>query len=319
MSQHTLVTGAAGSIGRSVCRNLLRRGHRVGALVRTTESARRLPAGVEVRWVGEIEPETAWPSGLFAEVDAVVHLAAKVHAARSETAAAPFQRANVAATETLARAVAAAPNKPRFVYCSSAHAVCNFSDHAIDEASECRPQTSYGRSKLDAELMINRLAAEVGLKFVILRPAPVYGPELPGDLMRLLRIASRGWPLPFGAVANRRSLAFVENIADAVAVAASHPAAEGETFFVCDGDDVSISSLLRRFGSVYGHRSRLIPVAPSLLRGALRLVGKGAAAERMLGSLAIDGSRIGRKLSWRPPYELNEGLALTAQWMKRAA
>lgn len=314
-----LVTGAAGSIGRCVCRNLLMRHHDVGALVRSHDSARRLPQGVAVRWVGAIEPATVWPSELFDDVDAVIHLAAKVHADRAEVAAEPFQHTNVAATETLARSVAAGKNKPRLVYCSSAHAVCNFSAGAIDEESECHPQTPYGRSKHDAELMIRRLAAELGLRFAILRPAPVYGPDLPGDLMRLLRIAAHGWPLPLAGVDNRRSLVFVENIADALAVAATHPAAEGETFFVSDGDDVSLAALLRRFSGAIGRPSRLFNIAPGLLKAALRLVGRGAAAERMLGSLAIDGSRIGRKLAWRPPYQLDEGLAVTAQWMKRAA
>ncbi|MCE9606335.1 MAG: NAD-dependent epimerase/dehydratase family protein [Planctomycetia bacterium] len=319
MSLRVLVTGAAGCIGRSLCRALLKQGHQVGAVVRSSASVDRLPVGVRLSWVGEIAPETTWPGELFAQADVVVHLAAKVHCRHSRNASSEFQRANSEASETLARAMAAAPKSPRLVYCSSAHAVCNFSDQVVDESSPCRPQTYYGKSKFDAEQRLRRVSEDTGLKVVILRPAPVYGPELPGDLMRLLKFASRGWPLPLGGIENRRSLVYIENVVDALIAASSHPAAVGETFFVSDGTDVSLASLLRMFAAALGRSPRLISVAPQRLRSILGLLGKAAAADRMLGSLAIDSRRIGRTLAWQPPYDLTSGLSATAQWMKRIA
>lgn len=319
MAVSILVTGASGCIGRSLCRALLCRGYHVAAFVRSRESAARLPGEVEVRWIGDIGPTTTWPVGTFAKFDAVIHLAAKVHAQRVGDASGTYQQVNAEATENLARMVAAQSGDSRFVFCSSAHAVCNFAANVVDESSPCAPQTPYGMSKREAERRLGIVAAETGLSTVVLRPAPVYGPELPGDLMKLLRMVSRGWPLPLGAVDNRRSLVYVENVVDALIAAATHPAASGETFFVSDGEEVSLSSLLSMYSAMSGRRSRLIAVSPGNIRRFLSLLGKSSTAERMLGSLAIDSRRIRRTLSWQPPFDLTQGLSATAQWMNRVA
>lgn len=319
MTSRILVTGAAGCIGRRICRALVAEGHDVSAVLRSQSSSTHLPAGVRIGWVGEIEPATRWPRELFAEVDAIIHLAAKVHAPRTEDSAESYRRTNVEATETLARAFAAAGTCGRFVYCSSVHAVCNFATDVVDEATACTPQTVYGRSKHDAELRLRKLAAATGLDVAIVRPAPVYGPELPGDLMKLLRLVARGWPLPLGAIDNRRSLVYVDNIVDALIRTALDPRAAGETFLVSDGDDVSLAELPRLYASALSRTPRSFSIAPRGIRLACSLFGKRATAERLLGSLAVDSGRIRRVLGWKPPHNLRSGLSATAHWMKSAA
>lgn len=314
-----LVTGAAGCIGRRLCRALVAEGHEVVAAVRSETSRARLPAAVEVGYVGEIEPTTTWPRELLAKVDAVVHLAAKVHCPRSDNSAAAYRRTNVEATETLARAFAAASERGRFVYCSSVHAVCNFADGVVDESTTCRPHTPYGMSKHEAEQRLHVVAAEAGLEVSIVRPAPVYGPELPGDLMKLLRLVARGWPLPLGAIENRRSLAYVDNIVDALIRVSLDPRAAGETFFVSDGDDVSLGELPRLYAAALRRSPRIVSIAPSSIRFVCGLLGRRNVAERMLGSLAVDSSRIRRVLGWKPPHDLQSGLSATAQWMQKVA
>lgn len=302
-----LVTGAAGHIGRVLCRELSKRGFNVRAVVRRPESAIELPPDVELGWCGEIGPATAWPRELFRGVDAVVHLAAKVHCrdARSEE----FAAINVRAAETLLRAAGAQVR--RFIYCSSVHAVANSSSRPLTEHDECRPTTPYGVSKRDGERAVQSMAQATGVEAVVLRPAPVYGAGLPGDLMRLMQCAARGYPLPPELLRGRRSLVYVENLVDAIISAVLHPAVGGETFFVSDGCDVTLAELLQASAAARGRCLRRLPIPAAVLQPILTLAGRRRAFERLTGSLTVSSDKIRNILSWRAPYGLAEALART--------
>jgi nucleoside-diphosphate-sugar epimerase len=266
--------------------------------------------------VGDIGPDTPWDGAALGTFDTVVHLAARVHVLR-EKAVAPaveFHRVNVAGTERLARA--AAGRVCRLVYVSSVHAMCTLADEVLDEASPCRPDTPYGESKLAAEETLRAIAEKTGLETVIVRPPPVYGPGILGNLGKLFRLVRKGWPLPLRNIANRRSLIYVENLANALVACSFHPAAGGRTFLVSDGEDVSVADLVRRAGAAFGRRVRLVPAPIRLMRLAGRCLGKSGAVERLVGSLAVSSDRIRRLLSWSPPYTMAEGFQVTARWVE---
>ena len=53
---------------------------------------------------------------------------------------------------------------------------------------------------------------------------------------------------------------------------------------------------------------------PGLELSHPRLTGRTAAVDRLLGSLAVDDSKIRKELGWKPPYTMAEGLKETAEW-----
>lgn len=111
-----LVTGANGFVGKPLCAELLRQGHSVRAALR---SASTPVAGVEVAVTGAIDGATDWADALLG-VDAVIHLAARVHVMK-DTAADPlaeFLKVNLHGTANLAQQAARAGVK-RLVYVSS--------------------------------------------------------------------------------------------------------------------------------------------------------------------------------------------------------
>jgi nucleoside-diphosphate-sugar epimerase len=90
----------------------------------------------------------------------------------------------------------------------------------------------------------------------------------------------------------------------------------GKCYLVSDREDVSTADLIRRLRSQLNRPARLMPVPPAMLRAGLALAGQGAAADRLLGSLQVDASRIARDLGWSPPYGMDDGLADTIAWYR---
>ena len=154
------------------------------------------------------------------------------------------------------------------------------------------------------------------MELVVLRPTLVYGRGVKANFFSLMRAIDRRIPLPLGAVANRRSLIYLGNLADATARCLTHPNAAGKTYLLSDGEDVSSAELVRRIAEALGRAPRLMAVPPRWLYLAARLMGRGDAADRLLGSLTVDSRAIRTDLGWRPPYTMRQGLAATAAWYR---
>jgi nucleoside-diphosphate-sugar epimerase len=316
---NVLVTGANGFVGAVLCKSLVLHGHRVRGVVRNLQAGGALmQAGVEMASVGDIESQANWSAAL-AGIDAVIHLAARVHV-MEETAADPlaeFRRVNVAGTEHLARSAAASGVK-RLVYVSSVkvNGEATEGGRKYAESDTPAPQDSYAISKSEAEQVLRVVARETGLEVVIVRPPLVYGPAVKGNFIQMLDALSQHIPLPLASVDNRRSLVYVGNLADALAVCVSHPAAAGKTYLVSDGDDISTPRLLRILAESAGLHARLLPCPMMVLKALARLAGKGPQVARLIGSLQVDSGKIRTELNWTPPYTLQQGLRATAEWYR---
>jgi len=305
------VTGAAGFVGRAVCRRLVRRGHEVFGLVRAAGAA--LPSGVREAVCGDLAGAAP---GLFAGMDAVIHLAARVHRMREDAAdpLAAHRAANRDLTLALARAAAEAGTR-RFVFASTVKVMGENSPpgRPFTEADRPAPQDPYARSKLEAEEGLFALARAGGMQAVALRPPLVHGPGVRANFARLVRAVERGLPLPLGLVRNRRSLLHVDNLALALALACERPEAVGRAYLLRDGQDLSTAGLVRLIAEGLGRPARLLPVPPVLLRLAAACLGRGAAARRVLGDLCVDDAAIRRELGYAPEVDALQGVRDTAR------
>lgn len=312
--QRILVTGATGFVGRALCHELIARKHIVRAAVRRANGENRLPLECEVTAIGAIGAGTDW-SIAVERTDVVIHLAARVHVMR-ETAADPleaFREVNVVGAERLARAAASSGVK-RLVYVSSIKVNGESTvGTPFTEATAPSPLDAYSISKHEAELALRRVAQETGLEVVIVRPPLIYGPSVGGNFLRLLKFVARGVPLPLARVNNQRSMIFLRNFLDALAVCAIHPGAAGKTYLVSDGRDVSTSQLMHDLARLMRMPSLLWPCPTALLWLAGRFIGKSDEIERLLDSLQIDSSQIRRELGWVPPFTMEQGLAETVR------
>ena len=305
MSARVLVTGANGFVGRALCTRLTRSGLAARAAVRA-------PAGLpDEAIVSPLADETDWRAALSG-CEAVVHLAARVHVMH-DTSADPqplYRATNTDATLNLARQAVEAGVK-RFVFVSTIKVNGEGRDAAYRETDAPAPEDAYAISKWEAEQGLWRIAQDTGLEVVILRPPLIYGPGVKANFRRLLDTVERGWPLPLGAIDNRRSLLYLGNFVDAIRLCIEHPAAPGQTFLIDDGQPVSTPELVRAVARALGRPVRLLPVPPGVLAFAGALVGKRAAVARLTGSLWVDSSLIRERLGWTPPYSMADGLAAT--------
>lgn len=267
---------------------------------------------------GELSQDYDW-SRVLAGVDCIIHLAARVHV-MTENAIDPleeFRRLNVDATMSLALQAAQAGVR-RFIFISSIKVNGEYTQPDKPFSSEDRadPKDYYGISKYEAEVALQRLAEKSGMEVVIIRPPLVYGPGVKANFMSMMQWLERGIPLPLGAVYNQRSLVAIDNLVDCIVTCLDHPNAANQTFLISDGEDLSTTQLLQRLGKALGKTARLIPVPVGLMTFSARLLGKGAVAQRLFGSLQVDSSKARDLLGWKPVVTVDEALRRTAEAFK---
>mgnify|MGYP000042848195 CR=1 FL=1 len=134
----------------------------------------------------------------------------------SDTDLVDYRLLNTEATIKLARAAERAGVR-RFVFLSSIRAQCGPTAEAVQtENLTPQPTDAYGRSKLEAEQLIEAS----GAGFTVLRPAVVYGPGVKGNIASLATLARTPMPLPFAGLDNRRSLLALPNLIAAISLVA---------------------------------------------------------------------------------------------------
>lgn len=307
-----MITGANGLVGQRLGAVLEGAGWRVIRAVRQARADKEIA-------VGDMDGRMDWGGALATAPDTVVHLAARVHQMHEEpaTAARLHRMVNTEGSLNLARQ-AAASGVRRLVFLSTIKVLGEGRDTPYRGDDPLDPLGPYAQSKADAERGLWAIAAETGMEVVVIRPPLVYGPGVRANFQRLMQAVAHGRPLPLGSIRNRRSLVYLDNLVDAIRVCLTHPKAAGNAYLVSDGDDVSTPELIRRIAAAFGCPPRLLPVSPALMRMAGRLLGKGAAVDRLLGSLTVDISALHDDLGWQPPYDLRAGLAATAAWFRES-
>lgn len=186
------ITGATGFVGSHFVERALGAGHQVVGVCNS-----RAPAKQELRAVLTglgaklVDGDIMEPASLRSATkgaNCVCHFAAAFR--ESGMSDEYFLRLNVQGTINVLNA-AAAEGARRFVMCSTAGIYGQRVAGTITEDSPVRPWNVYERSKVEAEQAIRDLAPKLGMQYVILRPAAVYGPR-DQRLLKLFRSAAKG-------------------------------------------------------------------------------------------------------------------------------
>ncbi|MDN5249916.1 NAD-dependent epimerase/dehydratase family protein [Betaproteobacteria bacterium LSUCC0117] len=305
-----LVTGATGFVGRAVVNQLFLDGgaNTVVAAVRIGDVA--FPQGVRTVTVGEVDRSTDWRRALY-DVYEVVHCAGIAHTAVSTKFdhLSAIREVNVLGTLNLARQAAQAGVK-RFIFVSSikVNGECTKVGERFKPDDQPNPADPYSLSKFEAETALRSLSDETGMEIVIVRPPLVYGPGVKANFATMLRFINLNFPMPLGAVKNKRSFVALDNLVDLLILCLHHPSAAGQIFLVSDNEDISIRELLTRLAKKMEKRLFLFSLPSSWLENIAAVFGKQREAQSICGNLQVDIIKTRLLLGWTPKLTLDQGL-----------
>jgi len=283
------VTGASGFVGRRFVACNRERYHIISLPLR------------------DANPEAANLEG----VGAVVHLAGKAHQMEAIDDQVYFD-VNYELTKKLAMR-AKEQGVKQFIYISSTKVYGDDVKETLNELSPCYPDDAYGASKLKAEIYVQSLAGD-NFTVAVVRPPLVYGPEVKGNMIRLLQLADKNYPLPFGSSGNARSMVFVDNLVALINRIIEKNAAG--IFVAGDLKPLATDELITLIRKHLGKPRRLVTV-PGLFRRVIKTL-RPALYTRLFGSFVVDNNATNRRLDFIPPYSTEQGIAGMVNWFKQA-
>jgi len=313
-NRRILVTGAGGFIGSHLAEELARRGAKVRALVRynsrnhwgfleqtTPELARRIDV-----WPGDIT-DPFLVDKLLEGQEIVFHLAALIAIPYSYVAPASFAATNVHGTLNVLEA--GRRHKPAKILCTSTSEVYGTALYTpIDERHPLQGQSPYSASKIGADQVAESFYRSFGLPVAIVRPFNTYGPRqsaravIPAIMTQLLSGAES---ISLGSLRPVRDFTFVQDTVEGFLAAADSPKTVGTVTQLGSGTGIGIGELAEKIMRLIGRRAK-IATDRRRIRPERSEVWK----------LLCDNRKAKKLLGWKPRYSLDEGLALTLQYVR---
>lgn len=199
-----LVTGSEGFVGKVLMAQLLDSGHEVEGIDRVKTSSLKYKL-YQLDLVTEISVTTA-------SYDVVIHCAAAK--GDWDISDEEFYEDNVVATENLLNYVRKCEVK-KIIHFST---VAIYSRDVTDgsESTKIEPDSIYGQTKLDSEILLRKYAEESGIPTVILRPSVIYGRNNYANMFNLIQQLNRALPFQINPVGITKSHVSVRNVVDVV-------------------------------------------------------------------------------------------------------
>jgi dihydroflavonol-4-reductase len=321
-----LITGGTGFIGSRLALAARSAGHDLvvaGQLNSDAERARAeeiANAGIHIEQ-GPLQ-DPIYARRVTQGCQVVIHLAAAQHEANVPDEY--FFDVNVNGTQALLEASQAAGVR-RFVYGSTIGVYGESAGELLDENSAPRPVNVYGRSKLRAEEVVNAFGRSIETSIV--RISETYGP---GDfrLLKLFRALNRGRFLIIGSGLNRRQVIHVLDLVRGLMLAATSPAAVGQTFVMAGQEVMTTRDMVYRVAQALGRSAppRQVPMWPFMAAAVV--------FERTLSPLGIQPPLHRRRLdffrksfvfstakaqqllNFAPSIAFQDGAIETAKWYR---
>jgi nucleoside-diphosphate-sugar epimerase len=219
------ITGASGFIGSAIARRHVDAGDSVRCLTRRPHTITH--AGVRLFECDLERPDDTLVR--FADgLDVLYHCAGEVRDLRR------MHAVNVEGVRALLRA--AAGRIGRWVQLSSAGVYGPAQRGVISEDSPVAPRGVYEHTKADAETLIREAALRKEItSCTVLRPSIVFGTGMPNQsVVQMMRMVRRRLFFYIGSEGASANYIHVSNVADALVLCGTSPAAEGQVYNLSD-------------------------------------------------------------------------------------
>jgi uncharacterized protein YbjT (DUF2867 family) len=268
-----LVTGASGLVGIHTCRELVKNGWQVRAMIRDPAKAAMVLGQLPVEFrVGDVRDASSLRNSLSG-CGAVVHLAAIAIESKNEK----YTDTNTAATERLISA-ARAENVQRLIFMSQ-------------NGADSKSRFAFLHSKGVAQDSVKTS----GLRWTILRPSVIFGPEdeFVNVLGRLIRLSPQIFPLPNGGTARFQPIA-VDDVARVVRFCLEKKESVGQVYELGGLIPLTLRQMTERILAAMTTDRTLVPVPVKVLRPivslAQRLLPNPPVTTGLLDLLALDNT-----------------------------
>jgi len=318
-----LVTGANGFIGSNLVKYLLEKGISVTALVRKTSDLRFLD-GLDVRLTyGDITDSDSLQSPMKG-MDWVFHVAGLA----SDWG--PYQRfydINVTGTKNVVTAAAAAHVK-RIIHISTV-AFHGFGYQNIHEDyAVAKNLIPYAETKYLAEKWLFEFTKDKKIEATAIRPGNVFGPNDHTFMEKYLTAIQRKQAPQINHGKSKTCPVYIENLVDAIYLAARQPEAVGEAFFITDGLDITWNEFNNKLAEALNTKMPSISIpyglgyaVAALIEGSYKLLG--IKSEPFLTKYRINNGgkdyhfsieKAGRLLGYKPRVDIDEAVKRTVKW-----
>ena len=326
MKEKILITGASGFIGSFIVEEALNRGFEVWAAVRKS-SSRQFLQDERLRLIElDLDSENRLKEQMKdCRFDYVVHAAGVTKCLNK----ADFRRINTEGTKHLVKALSALdmPLK-RFVYLSSLSIMGAIREQQpyteILESDTPKPNTAYGKSKLEAE----QWPETQNVPYIILRPTGVYGPR-ERDYFMMAKSIKAHTDFAVGYKQQDITFVYVTDVIQAVFLALEN-GQTGRKHFLSDGEVYQSSTFSDLIRHELGNPWWIRITAPIWLLRIITFFGEFVGhLTGQVTALNNDKYNIMRQRNWRcdieparqelgyqPKVKLEEGVRRSIQWYK---
>ena len=302
------IFGGGGFIGSAIADRLLRDGHALRIFERPrVESYRQFSDDEKVQWLTGDLMSVHDVSSAIDGVDVVLHLVSTTLPKNSNDDPVYDVQSNLVATLQLLNAMVA-KHVRKIVFISSGGTVYGNPTYLpIDENHPTEPRVSYGITKLAIEKYLLMFQYQYGIKANILRVANPYGERqrvetAQGAVSVFLSKAVQNQPLEiWGDGSVTRDYLYISDVAEAFAGAVDYDGAKS-VFNISSGVGTTLNELIDIIERVLG-------------RAVVRHYRPGRSFDVPVS--VLDNSLARQELGWEPRVNLEEGIAKTADWMRK--
>ena len=197
-----------------------------------------------------------------------------------------------------------AKHKKKLIYISTCCIYGNTIDLPSGESARAIPSEIYAEAKLAGEHIVKAYAKSYDLKYIILRIATTYGPEMRDTLAPAVFMGKilSGEPVTVHGNGNQtRTLTYIEDEADGIVAAITHIEVENEIINISAEEELSVLDWIRIIGKVLEIKPKIEYIQDR----------KGQTYREW-----IDASKARQLLGWEAKYSFERGIRATYYWMQ---